>query len=72
MRLYRLAADQKNTTALIKSADAYSAGVGGLPKDEREAMRLYRLIDEQKAAAGKFMLEHTGLGQILTKLSRRE
>jgi TPR repeat protein len=42
-RLYRLAADQGHATAQTNLGTFYENGRGGLPKDDREAGRLYRL-----------------------------
>lgn len=43
----RLAADEGDAAALHNLAAGYADGVWGLPKDEREAVRLFRLAADQ-------------------------
>jgi hypothetical protein len=45
--LYRLAANQGYSDALVKLANFYAQGRGGLPRDDRKAARLYRLAEEK-------------------------
>ena len=56
MRLYKLSADQGNAQGQANLASAYARGLGGLPKDEREAVRLHKLSADQGNAQGQASL----------------
>jgi TPR repeat protein len=47
VRLFKLAADQGSATAQANLGLAHLGGLGGLSKDEREAVRLFRLSADQ-------------------------
>jgi hypothetical protein len=49
VRLYKLAVDQGNAYAQYHLGKMYENGRGGLPKDDREAARLYELAADQGA-----------------------
>jgi TPR repeat protein len=57
VRLYRLAADQGNAGGQCNLGFMYEAGLGGLPKDDREAVRLYRLAADQGYDEAKSSVE---------------
>jgi TPR repeat protein len=59
VRLYKLAADQGYAQAQVNLGVMYERGRGGLAKDEREALRLYKLAADQEDDAGKKSVERT-------------
>lgn len=60
MRLYKLAADQGFAKAQYNLGLGYAKGLGGLPKDEHEAVRLITLAAEQGDENGKALLAERG------------
>jgi TPR repeat protein len=61
VRLFKLSADQGSGVGQIYIGFAYERGLGGLPKDEREAVRLYKLAaDQGNAAAQDFLARVNG------------
>ena len=60
--LFKLAADQGDDWAQYSLGLFYAEGLGGLPQDEREAARLFKLASDQGLAQAKDRLSYIEVG----------